>query len=56
MVDRPIRTFNQIQNYDRVIIEPVILGMETFNKLEKANRIYDNSEIIGYYISDILPS
>ncbi|WP_321430910.1 hypothetical protein [uncultured Methanolobus sp.] len=51
MLDRPIRTFTQTQNYDRIIVEPVVLGKETFNKLEMTNRIYDNSAIIGYYIT-----
>jgi hypothetical protein len=52
MLDRPIRSFNRIEGYDRIIQEPIILGPETLNELEKTNRIYDNNEIIGFYIMD----
>lgn len=50
MLDKPVRTFDKMEGYDRQIEVPKILGQETFNELADMNRIYDNREIIGYYI------
>lgn len=54
MIERPIRTDIKLEGYDRPILQPYILGLQTLNELNKMDRIYDNSEIIGFYIkSDI---
>ncbi|MDN5310584.1 MAG: hypothetical protein PWP14_1978 [Methanolobus sp.] len=50
MLERPIRTFTRVEGYDRRVEKADILGFEVLNELEKENRIYDNSEIIGFYI------
>ena len=50
MLERPIQTFTRVDSYDRRIIREEILGIETLSLLEKTNRIYDNSGIIGFYI------
>ncbi|MBA2869077.1 hypothetical protein [Methanococcus maripaludis] len=51
MLDRPVRTFTKIEGYNRRITKFEILGKNVKLKLDvETNRIYDNNEIIGYYI------
>lgn len=52
MLGRPIRTYIQLEGYNRSILHPQILESDTLNELNQMNRVYDNSEIIGFYISN----
>jgi len=50
MLERPIRIISRVEGYDRTIVINTILGIDTLEKLDKMHRVYDNREIIGYYI------
>ncbi|RSD35206.1 MAG: Uncharacterized protein CI953_311 [Methanohalophilus sp.] len=50
MLDRPIRTFDKVEGYDRRIVKKEILGHETLEELESSQKIYTNNEVFGYYI------
>jgi hypothetical protein len=49
MLTNPVRVFGKFDGNRRVVYTE-ILGTDTLKKLNSMNRIYDNAEIIGFYI------
>ena len=50
MEDRPILMYKRIEGYSLPAQINVILGSKFKRELEKMHKIYENEEIVGYYI------
>lgn len=50
MLNRPISLSKTVKEYNRTIIEANVLGANTLKILDSKNKVYDNKNIIGYYI------
>ncbi|EJG06826.1 hypothetical protein Metli_0868 [Methanofollis liminatans DSM 4140] len=51
MENRPIRMFTQVEGYYKQVESNVIPGPEYLKELEKMQRVYENDDVSGYYIS-----
>lgn len=50
--DQPVSIHTRVEEYNRRISKPTVLGTETFQKLEDINKIYDIGDIYGYVGSE----
>lgn len=51
MVEKPIRTRKILEGYGGLVDVNIILGQNFFNSFERKNKIYDNSQLSGYFIT-----
>ena len=50
MLERPIWIITTLEGYDRRIRSTKILGHEFLDELDRSDKIYENNEIIGFYL------
>lgn len=51
MLNRPIRTFMDLDGYYQRVERPEVLGTEFLTRLYDFDKVYDNHGVQGYYLT-----
>jgi len=51
MLDRPIQNNIHLEGYYQEVLSPEILGIQSLNRLDNFDKMYDNHGIEGYYLT-----